>query len=149
MKDTAQSSSVFVDIDSLTLSYKDGKKVQISGNGNNKLLVNVFQSDSNNMSLKESVIKHYKSTDSIPELSEMCGFNCTKTFSRHFIKTFETTPKQWILDMKEKEMIQLLRETKHSYERVSTMMKFKNLSHFNNFCKKRTGKTPSEIRGSV
>lgn len=51
--------------------------------------------------------------------------------------------------MREEEMKLLLKETNYSYDRISSILKFKNLSHFNNFCKKRTGKTPKEIRGSL
>jgi uridine kinase len=132
-----------------TYNFVTGKKVNISGGGKKSLIVSVLLNESDFISLNEAVMKHYKSAETIPELAKLCGYSCAKTFSRHFIKHFNETPKQWILNMKQEEMIMLLKETTYSYERISSMLRFKNLSHFNNFCKKRTGLTPKEIRGSV
>ena len=149
MKETTKASSVFANISSCTLSFVDGKKVNISGGGKKSLIVSVLLNESDFTLLNESVMKHFKDAETVPELAKMCGYSCTKTFSRHFIKHFGETPKQWILNMKQEEMILMLKETTYSYERISSMLKFKNLSHFNNFCKKRTGLTPKEIRSSV
>lgn len=149
MKETTKASSVYANISSCTLSFVDGKKVSISGGGKKSLIVSVLLNESDFTPLNESVMRHFKNAESLPELAGLCGYTCTKTFTRHFIKHFGETPKQWILNMKQEEMILLLKETSYSYERISSILKFKNLSHFNNFCKKRTGLTPKEIRGSV
>ncbi len=149
MKEATKASSIFANISSCTLSFVDGKKVNISGGGKKSLIVSVLLNESDFTLLNESVMKHFKDAETVPELAKMCGYSCTKTFSRHFIKHFGETPKQWILNMKQEEMILMLKETTYSYERISSMLKFKNLSHFNNFCKKRTGFTPKEIRSSV
>ena len=149
MKETTKASSVYANISSCTLSFVDGKKVNISGGGKKSLIVSVLLNESDFTPLNESVMRHFKNAESLPELAGLCGYTCTKTFTRHFIKHFGETPKQWILNMRQEEMILLLKETSYSYERISSILKFKNLSHFNNFCKKRTGLTPKEIRGSV
>ncbi len=149
MKETTKASSVYANISSCTLSFVDGKKVNISGGGKKSLIVSVVLNESDFTPLNESVMRHFKNAESLPELARLCGYTCTKTFTRHFIKHFGETPKQWILNMKQEEMILLLKETSYSYERISSILKFKNLSHFNNFCKKRTGFTPKEIRSSV
>ena len=149
MKETTKASSVYANISSCTLSFVDGKKVNISGGGKKSLIVSVLLNESDFTPLNESVMRHFKNAESLPELARLCGYTCTKTFTRHFIKHFGETPKQWILNMKQEEMILLLKETSYSYERISSILKFKNLSHFNNFCKKRTGFTPKEIRSSV
>src|SRR5690554_4582050 len=149
MKEATKASSVYANISSCTLSFVDGKKVNISGGGKKSLIVSVLLNESDFTPLNESVMRHFKNAESLPELAGLCGYSCTKTFSRHFIKHFGETPKQWILNMKQEEMILLLKETSYSYERISSILKFKNLSHFNNFCKKRTGLTPKEIRSSV
>src|SRR5690554_6872942 len=146
MKEAVHSSSVFVNIDSCTLSFKDGKKININTDANKSLIINVTFDEPNITAFKESVMKHFRSSDTLPELAKKCGYYCTKTFSRHFIKQFNETPKQWMLKIREEEMIHLLKNTIYTYEQISTLLKFKNLSHFNNFCKKRTGLTPSEIR---
>jgi AraC-like DNA-binding protein len=149
MKETTKASSVYANISSCTLSFVDGKKVNISGGGKRSLIVSVLLNDSDFTSLNELVMMHFKNAETLPDLARMCGYSCTKTFTRHFIKHFSETPKQWILRMRQEEMILMLKETTYSYERISSILKFKNLSHFNNFCKKRTGLTPKEIRGSV
>ena len=146
MKEAAHSSSVFMNIESCTLSFKDGKKMNIYSDVNKSLIVNVTIDEPNLSGFKELVMKHFRSSKTLPELAKKCGFACTKTFNRHFVKQFNDTPKQWMLNIKEQEMIHLLENTNSSYEIISTLLKFKNLSHFNNFCKKRTGLTPSEIR---
>lgn len=146
MKGAVHSSSVFVNIDSCTLSFKDGKKMNIYSDANKSLIIKVTIDEPNISGFKESVMKHFRSSETIPELAKKCGFACTKTFNRHFVKQFNDTPKQWMLNIKEQEMIHLLEHTNSSYEIISTLLKFKNLSHFINFCKKRTGLTPSEIR---
>ena len=149
MKETTKASSVYANISSCTLSFVDGKKVNISGGGKRSLIVSVLLNDSDFTSLNELVMMHFKNAETLPDLARMCGYSCTKTFTRHFIKHFSETPKQWILRMRQEEMILMLKETTYSYERISSILKFKNLSHFNNFCKKRTGFTPKEIRSSV
>lgn len=149
MKETTKASSVYANISSCTLSFVDGKKVNISGGGKNSLIVSVLLNESDFTSLNESVLRYFKDAETLSELANKCGYSCTKTFSRHFIKHFNETPKQWILNMRQEEMILLLKETTYSFDRISSILKFKNLSHFNNFCKKRTGMTPKEIRGSV
>ena len=145
-KEAVHSSSVFVNIESCTLSFKDGKKMSIYSDANKSLIINVTVDEPNITAFKESVMKHFRSSDTLPELAEKCGYACTKTFNRHFVKQFNETPKQWMLNIKEEEMIHLLEHTNTSYEIISSLLKFKNISHFNNFCKKRTGLTPSEIR---
>lgn len=149
MKVATKASSVYANISSCTLSFLDGKQVNISGGGKKSLIVSVMFNESDFTPLNEQVMRHFKHTETLPELARLCGYTCTKTFTRHFIKHFSETPKQWILNMKQEEMILLLKETSYSYDRISSILKFKNLSHFNNFCKKRTGLTPSEIRSAT
>lgn len=146
MKEATRSSSVFMNIESCTLSFKDGKKMDIYSDVNKSLIVNVTIDEPNLSGFKELVMKHFRSSKTLPELTEKCGYACTKTFTRHFVKHFNETPKQWMLNIREEEMIYLLKHTDSNYEVISSILKFKNLSHFNNFCKKRTGFTPSEIR---
>lgn len=149
MKEPIKSSSLFVNIESLILNYKDGKKLNIYGDANKSLIVSVIVDEPIISGMKESVMKHFKHIETLPELAKKCGYNCTKTFSRHFVKHFNETPKQWLLNIREEEMIYLLKHSNSTYEIISTILKFKSLSHFNNFCKKRTGLTPSEIRDSA
>ena len=147
MKETVQSSSVYVNISSCIINFKDGRKIYIKGDGDRSLIVSIIEVEATVKSnFRELVLKNYKKAESIPEMAELCGYNCTKTFARHFFKSFNTTPKQWILDMKAEEMLSYLKNTNNSLVEISKKLKFKSLSHFNNFCKKRTGLTPTELR---
>ncbi len=149
MKEIVHSSSVFMNIESCTLNFKDGKKMNIYSDVNKSLIVNVKVDEPNISGFKELVMKYFRNVETVPEWAKMCGYECTKTFNRHFIKHFNETPKQWKLNIREEEMIYLLKHTNSSYDIISSTLKFKNLSHFNNFCKKRTGLTPKEVRDSV
>lgn len=144
------SPSVFVNVSSCTLNFFNGKSLMINGEGKNRfLVVNVTSCESINSDFNESVLKYFKTTKTLAELAHKCGFSCTKTFTRHFVKYYNETPKQWILNMKQQEMINYLTETEYPLERISQLLDFNTISHFNNFCKSRTGLTPKEIRNSV
>lgn len=142
--------SVFVNVSSCTLNFTNGKSVLINGEGKDRfLVVNVTACETDKSDFNESVLKYFKSAKTLSELAKKCGFSCTKTFTRHFVKFYNETPKQWILNMKQQEMINYLTETDYSFERISQLLDFNTISHFNNFCKNRTGYTPKEIRNSV
>ena len=148
MKESAQTSSVFVNIASCTLNFVDGKQVIIASDGKNNLIVSVLQDESDKIEIKKSVLKHYKKAKSISQLAEMCGYSCTKTFTRHFQSSLNTTPKQWILALKEKEMIRYLKDTDYSLKQIAVLLNFSNQSQLSHFCILRTGFTPKELRES-
>jgi len=148
MKNSAHTSSVFVNIASCILNFVDGKQVVIAGDGNNNLVVSVLKNEFDKLEIKESFLKHYKKAKSMSQLAEMCGYSCTKTFTRHFQSTFNTTPKQWILDLKEKEMIKYLKGTDYSLKQIAFLLSFSNQSQLSHFCISRTGFTPRELRES-
>ena len=137
MKETTKASSVYANISSCTLSFVDGKKVNISGGGKRSLIVSVLLNDSDFTSLNELVMMHFKNAETLPDLARMCGYSCTKTFTRHFIKHFSETPKQWILRMRQEEMILMLKET--TYCGAVTSGKWIVLIHFPFFCKQKSG----------
>lgn len=94
----------------------------------------------------ESVIRNYNYTDRLDNLSEKCGFNSIKTFTRHFKKNFRVTPKQWMLSTKKEAMLNYLMDTDYPLKQIADYLGFSNLSHLSDFCLKKTGMRPDEIR---
>lgn len=67
MKETTKASSVYANISSCTLSFVDGKKVNISGGRKSSLIVSVLMNDSEYASLNESVMRHFKNAETLEE----------------------------------------------------------------------------------
>ncbi|NLX80049.1 MAG: helix-turn-helix transcriptional regulator, partial [Proteiniphilum sp.] len=70
------------------------------------------------------------------------------TFTRHFQKYIGTTPKQWLLQMKKRNVVQQLRNTGRSFTTIAKNLGFSSASHLYHFCVNKIGKTPSEIRSN-
>lgn len=144
-----QIDKVFVNVSKCILQFEDNKIITLVGDDENKaFLVHVTTSESRELDLREKVLKYYKNSKSLDNLAEKCGFNCTKTFTRHFQSTFNITPKQWILNLKEKEMIKYLKDTDYSLKQIAVLLNFSNQSQLSHFCILRTGFTPKELRES-
>jgi len=144
-----QIDKVYVNVSKCVFQFADGKIITLVGDNENKdFLVHVTTSESRELDLKEKVLKYYKNSKSLDYLAEKCGFNCTKTFTRHFQSTFDTSPKQWILNLKEKEMIKYLKGTDYSLKQIAALLNFSNQSQLSHFCIQRTGLTPRELRES-
>ena len=144
-----QIDKVFVNVSKCILQFEDNKIITLVGDDENKVfLVHVTTSESRELDLREKVLKYYKNSKSLDNLAEKCGFNCTKTFTRHFQSTFNITPKQWILNLKEKEMIKYLKDTDYSLKQIAVLLNFSNQSQLSHFCIQRTGFTPKELRES-
>lgn len=144
-----QIDKVFVNVSKCILQFEDNKIITLVGDDENKaFLVHVTTSESRELDLREKVLKYYKNSKSLDNLAEKCGFNCTKTFTRHFQSTFNITPKQWILNLKEKEMIKYLKDTDYSLKQIAVLLNFSNQSQLSHFCIQRTGFTPKELRES-
>lgn len=141
--------SIYHEISECVLQFSDGKQTVISSNDTGSLLlVKVISGKSGKMYFVNSVLKNHKSSESIAELASRCGYDSTKTFTRHFKKYFNTTPKQWLLSIRKKEVFHLLVYTDFTLNKIASMLGFSNLSHMSTFCVKSIGKTPSEIRKS-
>lgn len=138
-------SQVYEDVSELVLHFSDGRK-QVVSNGDDAFRVTVSPQMVRNEGFVELILYHHSSCATVEELSARCGYNSTRTFTRHFHKHFRTTPKQWLMSVKKREVIHLLRNTKIPLVVIASRLGFTDASHLHNFCLRRTGKTPSEIR---
>lgn len=129
------------------LHFSNGKYKVISNNNANDLLaVNVVSYNRSELRLVELVLKHYKNSTSLDELAVRCGYNSTKTFTRHFKRKFNTTPKQWQLLNKKNEIIYYLENTDYPLKKIASLLGFANVSHLRDFCIKKIGSPPEKIR---
>ena len=142
-----ENNNIYDNVKECIILFENGTQKVFSSNGKKgQLTVNVLHHHVRNSGFVEAVLTHYKNTDTLSELTARCGFNCTKTFTRYFKKNFNTTPKQWLLDMKKEEMINKLKYSKLPLRQIAVELEFSNVSHLSDFCLKKTGKRPDEIR---
>lgn len=129
------------------LHFNNGKNEVISNNGTHRLMaVNIVTYTKPELSFVESVLKHYKDAVSIDDLSRRCGFKSAKTFTRHFKRKFNITPKQWLLLIKKNEVIHYLQNTDLPLHKIASIAGFSNMSHLHGFCMGKIGSTPAKIR---
>lgn len=130
------------------LHFNDGRyKIVSSADAGELLAVNVVRHNNNTeLNFIELVFSHYKPTVSVNDLSERCGFKCTKTFTRHFKREFNMTPKQWLMLIRKKEVLHYLQNTDLSFSKIASLTGFSNISHLHNFCIDKIESTPAKIR---
>jgi len=139
--------SIYGNVKECIILFENGTKKVFSSNGvKGRLTVNVLNHHIRDSGFVEMVLKQYREARTLPELAAKCGFNSTKTFTRYFRKYFNTTPKQWLLEMKKEEMIEKLRHTRLTTRQIAEELEFSNLAYFSDFCLRKTGKRPEEIR---
>jgi len=124
------------------------KKLISNNNIKGQLTVNVLTHLTKENTFVESVLNHTKVhghwTSSLLNADSIR----TKTFTRHFKRNFNMTPKQWMLSIKKNEMINSLKNTRHSLKQIASDLGFSNVSHLSDFCLKKTGMRPEEIRNN-
>ena len=130
------------------LHFNDGRyKIVSSADAGELLAVNIVRHNNNTeLNFIELVFSHYKPTVSVNDLSERCGFKCTKTFTRHFKREFNMTPKQWLMLIRKKEVLHYLQNTDLSFSKIASLTGFSNISHLHNFCIDKIESTPAKIR---
>lgn len=130
------------------LRFNDGRyKIVSSADAGELLAVNIVRHNNNTeLNFIELVFSHYKPTVSVNDLSERCGFKCTKTFIRHFKREFNMTPKQWLMLIRKKEVLHYLQNTDLSFSKIASLTGFSNISHLHNFCIDKIESTPAKIR---
>lgn len=144
---TQEHSVIYDEVSRCVIHFSDGnKKIIINQNDDSLLAVQVVFYRAENPDFVEKVLKCYKPTLSVEELSAECGYYSVKTFTRHFKRSFNTTPKQWMLSIKQEKMMVYLKSTKYSLKDVASNLGFANVAHLSDFCLKRTGKRPEQIR---
>lgn len=139
--------AIYDEVSRCVLYFSDGdRKIIVNQQAGSMLAVNVISYPVQDPNFMELVFKHYKPYLSVEELAKKCGYNSVKTFTRHFKKSFHTTPKQWMLSLREDKMLIQLKNTRQPLKQIAADLGFANVAHLSDFCLKRTGQRPEKIR---
>lgn len=135
------------DVVSCTFTFADGlsSKMTTSPSGE-VVLVKMIPKTTETQSFQDRVIQNYTSANKATELAELCGYDCMKTFTRHFKKSFGQTPYQWMLEHKLDEVSDLIVNSNMTIADIAKMYGFKNSAHFSNLYKKHFGISPLQYR---
>ena len=145
--DQSENNNIYGNVKECIIFFENGtQKVLSSNRKKEELTVCVLHHHIRDSGFVKMVFKHYKGVNSLPEFAAQCGFNSTKTFTRHFKQKFNTTPKQWLLLIRKNEVIHYLENTDYPLKKIGSLLGFANASHLRDFCIKRTGLTPEKIR---
>ncbi len=132
---------------SCTFTFSNGVKAGITSSPNNEIvLIKLIPCSSKLKLLEYSVLNNYSSVKNISELAKLSGYNCIKTFTRHFKKSFGQTPYQWVLDRKMEEINSLVINSDVSITDIAAMYDFKSISHLIALYTKRYGLPPHKNR---
>lgn len=138
---------ILSNVEKVVVHFANGKeRVIYSPKENNVLSVNVSEFKSDEDNFIELVLSNYKGVESVEAFSEKCGFNSSKTFTRHFQKNLGTTPKQWLLQIRKRDVVHQLKNTNYSFAVIAANLGFSSASHLYHFCVNRIGETPGDIR---
>ncbi|MDD2285914.1 MAG: AraC family transcriptional regulator [Paludibacter sp.] len=143
-------SAIYRHVRRCVLLFEDGTQKVISNEKRlGTMTINIIYYLGKENDFVESVLKNFNYIDNLEDLSKKCGFYSTKTFTRHFINNFKVTPKQWMLSIKKEAMLNYLINTDYPLKQIADFLGFSNLSHLSDFCLKKTGMRPEEIRKEI
>jgi len=139
---------IYINVTECVLSFEHSKQQIITAQESGDFLtiyVIEYKPD-DELDFMKIVLKNYRNSKTVEQLSLRCNYRSTKTFTRHFNKNFNLSPKQWMMNMKRNEVLYCLKNTDYSLSKISMLLGFSNVSHLCNFCFKMTGMSPNEIR---
>ena len=138
---------IYIDVKECILCFAYGKQKIVSAQESGDfLIVYIMEYRPEELNFVELVLKNYRNSKTVEDLSIRCGYLSTKTFTRHFKKNFDMSPKQWMMEMKENEVRYYLKNTDYTLTKIAALLGFANVSHLWNFCIKMTGMPPNKIR---
>ncbi len=137
---------VFSEVSSCVFIFANGERRVIRPESNEEIMMVKFRPPSYKNEFQENVIKYYLDSPTVPELAEKCGYDCLKSFTRHFKKHFNNTPYQWMLERRLEEARHYVIETDLSVTDISEICSFTNISHFVNLYTRQYGESPTRDR---
>lgn len=142
-----EDNNLYKNVKECVLLFENGTRKFFSSAGTERqITVNVQVRQKKNYSFKEKVLLDYNDASDLPTLAKQCGYGSLKTFTRHFKKHFNTTPKQWLLEMKKERLVVMLRNSDLPLKAIADKLHFSSVSHLCSFCQKKMEQTPEEIR---
>jgi AraC-type DNA-binding domain-containing proteins len=137
------------DVKSCTFTFSDGFKSKVTSSPDKEIvLIKMIPRIYKSKTFEDKVLRNYSSAKNANELSQLCRYDCIRTFTRHFKKCFGQTPYQWLLDRKMEEIHSLVINSDITITEIAKMYEFKNSSHLVNLYRKRYGISPHKSRVS-
>lgn len=134
---------LLTDVESCTFTFSDGLTSKVKSSSEKEIvLVKLIPHSTKSKTFEDKVLKNYMSTKNVTGLAELCNYDCVRTFTRHFKKSFGQTPYQWMLDRKMEEIQSLVLNSDMSITEIAKMYDFKSVSHLVNLYSKRFGTSP-------
>ena len=138
---------LLTDVASCTFTFSDGVTSKVKPSSENEIvLVKLIPHSTKVKSFEDKVLKNYMSAKNVTDLADLCRYECIRTFTRHFKKSFGQTPYQWMLDRKMEEIQSLVLNSDMSITDIAMMYEFKSVSHLVNLYTKRFGNSPRKSR---
>jgi len=82
---------------------------------------------------------------SVKELADAMNYTVSG-FEKRFKRVFEISPYKWMTNQKAEKIYHEISTSEQTFKQISYNFGFTSLSHFNDFCKAKLGKTPRDIR---
>lgn len=138
---------LLTDVTSFLLNFSDGTTSRIEmSNRSDMVLVKVFSHPKLTASFEQGVQENYLKSKNASQLAELCGYDCQRTFSRHFKRIYGQSPYQWMLDRKMEEIQELVFNTDLPISEIAQMYDFKDLSHLVSSYTRKYGMSPLKNR---
>ncbi|MDR0667669.1 MAG: AraC family transcriptional regulator [Prevotellaceae bacterium] len=93
----------------------------------------------------ELVYKHIDKVKKLDDLASITNYSLSG-FKKRFMKVFGMPAYQWMSQEKAKRIYHDINCTKKTFKELSVAYEFSSSAHFNSFCKKAFGVSPSKIR---
>lgn len=91
------------------------------------------------------VLREVEFSKNATELANRCGLGI-RQFERKFLEVFETSPYQWMQDLKKNKLLDKLTETDLPIKCLVSDFGFCSVSHLNKFCQRYYGKNAAAFR---
>ena len=138
---------LLTDVASCTFTFSDGLTSKVKPSPDKEIvLVKLIPHTTKPKMFEDSVLKNYAVAKNVSELATLCRYECVRTFTRHFKKSFGKTPYQWMLDRKMEEIHSLVINSDLTITEIAKMYDFKSVSHLVNLFSKRYGVSPRKSR---
>lgn len=138
---------LLTDVQACTFTFSDGLKSSFTASPENEIvLIKLIPRTSKIKSFEDKVLANYNSVRTINELASLCGYQCLRTFTRHFKKSFKQTPYQWLLERKMEEIHSMVLSSDFTITEIARMYEFKSVSHLVTIFSKRYGISPQKCR---
>jgi len=93
----------------------------------------------------ELIYQHYEAANSVAELADLTHYSLSG-FKKRFVRVFGISPHAWMKKEQAKKIHYEINCTQKSLKEIASEYNFYSMSHFNIFCNKMYGVSPSVLR---